>query len=125
MVAARGIVEYGVVREIHDERVHDREVRRVEPGHVKLVVANWNGDVIFRRELRADQRAFYGNALDHRVAVRLLERVAGVPAESVGRVEYVAVKVESLELEMVGCPGRRTRLVRSWRGGVRRHRGPG
>src|SRR5690349_22714944 len=102
MVAARRKVEYGVVREIHDERVHDHEVRRVEPGHVKLVVANWNGDIIFRQELRADQRACYGNALDYRVAVRQLERVAGVPAETVGRVEHVPVEVESLELEVMG-----------------------
>src|SRR5689334_4236426 len=83
MVAARGKVEYGVVREIHDERVHDREARRVEPGHVKFVMANWNGNIIFRRELRTDQRTLYRNALDHRVTVRLLERVASVPAESV------------------------------------------
>jgi hypothetical protein len=71
------------------------------------VVANWNGDIILRRELRTDQRTFYRNALDHRVTVRLLERVASVPAECVGRVEHVTVEVESLDLEMVGYPGRR------------------
>src|SRR5215472_13638397 len=99
MGAARGVVIYRVVREVHDEHVHDREARRIEPGHVKLVVANWNGDIVFRRELHADERARYGNALDHRVAICLLERVAGVPAESVRRVEHVAVEVESLKAE--------------------------
>src|SRR6516165_6779799 len=81
VVAAGGVVVNGVAREIHDEHVHQREARRIEPRHVKLVMANWNGDIIFRRELRADKRAFYRYALDHRVNVRLPERVAGVPAE--------------------------------------------
>src|SRR6266496_479270 len=128
MVAARGVVEYGVVREIHDERVHDREGDRIEPGHVQFVVTNRNGYIVFRREFRADQRTLYGNALDHRVTIRLLERVSGVPAQRVARVEHVPVEVESLEAE-VGGPGRWTRLVGRrvgpWRGGVRRHRGSG
>src|SRR5215470_19555366 len=100
MVAARSVIENGVAREIHDEHVHQREARRIEPRHVKLVMANWNGDIILRREFRSDKRAFYRNALDHRMAVRLLERVAGVPAEGVGRVEDVPLEVESLELEV-------------------------
>src|SRR5271169_2146133 len=113
MGAARGVVKYDVVREVHDERVHDREVRRIEPGHVKLVVANRNGDIVFRWEFRAHQRTLYGNALDHRVTIRLLERVAGIPAESVRRVDHVPVEVESLKAE-VGCPVRWGRLVGLW-----------
>ena len=112
MVAARGIVEYGVVREVHDERVHDREGGRIEPGHVQLVMTNRNGHIIFRREFRADQRALYGNALNHRAAIGLLERVPGVTAQRVGRVEHVPVEIEPLEAE-VGGPGRRMRLMGS------------
>src|SRR6266487_7140598 len=89
MVAVRGVVEYGVVREVHDERVHDREGGRIEPGHVQLVVTNRNGYIVFRRELRADQRTLYGNALDHRVTIGLPEGVPGVPAQRVARVEHV------------------------------------
>src|SRR5690242_295587 len=128
MVAARGVVEYGVVREIHDERVYDREGSRIEPGHVQLVVTNRNGHIIFWREFRADQRALYGNALNHRMTIRLLERVSGVPAQRVERVEHVPVEIEPLEAE-VGGPGRRVRLlgprVGQRRGGVGRDRGSG
>src|SRR5689334_2754836 len=44
VVAARSVVVYGAMREVHDEHSHDREGRRVEPCHVKLVMANRNGD---------------------------------------------------------------------------------
>src|SRR5690242_14283047 len=47
MVAARSVVKHDMAREIHDERVHDREARRVEPRHVKLVMTDRNGDIVF------------------------------------------------------------------------------
>src|SRR5690242_5636538 len=46
VVAARSVVVYGAMREVHDEHIHDREAHRVEPCHVKLVMANRNGDII-------------------------------------------------------------------------------
>src|SRR5689334_10753672 len=117
MVAARSVVEYGAMREVHDEHVHDREAGWIEPCYVKLVMANRNGDIIFRRELRADERAFNGNALDHGFAVCLLECVSGVPAQRIGRVDHVPAEVEPCQAEAGSL-----RDVPRWcRGGARRY----
>src|ERR1700748_2288880 len=54
---AGGVVVDRVGLEVHDEDVDDRVGRRVKPGDVDLVIADWDGHVIFRGELHADIRA--------------------------------------------------------------------
>src|SRR6516225_2009427 len=120
--AARRVVVDRVGLEVHHEHVDDRETARVKPGDVELVVADRDGDVVLRRELRSDERALDRDALHHGVPVGLLERVARVAAEAVVSVDHVTVEVEPVEAQLwvvVVLPGGRRRVsrLRGRRGG--------